>query len=69
MTNKQDIILNHIIEIKADIAGMKQHLKGINSSVKGHTKDISTLNKRQYWAFGVGAAIIFILSLGFKLIL
>ena len=66
---KQDKILDHVIEIKEDVAGMKQHLEGINGYVKKHEVDISTLNKRQYWAYGVGTAIIFIASLGFKLIL
>ncbi len=43
MTNKIDQILDHVIEIKEDIAGMKQELKSQNGSIKRNIKEIDEL--------------------------
>lgn len=37
---KTDEILNHVIAIKEDVAGIKQHLKDLNSKVATNVKHI-----------------------------
>ena len=61
--SKIDIVLNHIIEIKEDISGIKQHLKDMNGKVTIHDKDIKSNTKRIYWIIGIGSGITFMITL------
>ena len=63
---KTDQILDYVIEMKTDVGSIKQHLKTINGTICSHNKKINELTKRQYWAFGVGAGILFAIGLIFK---
>ena len=60
---KTDQILEYIVEIKEDVGAVKQHLETINGTIGNHDKKINELMRRQYWAFGVGAGILFVLGL------
>ena len=64
--SKTDQILGYVIEMKTDVGSIKQHLKTINGTICAHNKRINELTKRQYWAFGVGAGILFIVTLLLK---
>ncbi len=40
MTSKQDTIIEHLIKIKEDVAGMKQHLKNLNGKIIRQEQEI-----------------------------
>lgn len=42
MPNKQDQILNHIIDIKAKLGGIDEHLKTLNGTVERQQREIET---------------------------
>ena len=63
---KIDTVLNHIMDIKEDVAGIKQHLKDMNGSIGRHEISINNLNKKVYWGFGVGSGILVIFGIAFK---
>jgi len=65
--SKIDVVLDHIITIKEDVAAIKQHLRDINGDVGRHEKSINNLNKKTYWIMGIGSAVVFIIGLIIKL--
>jgi len=55
--SKTDQILDYIIEIKADIGGIKQHLKDINNKVQSHEVEIKGIKRKVAYVSGVIATI------------
>ncbi len=73
--NKSDLIINHLIDIKTDIGGIKQHLKDMNGSIKRHDEDIDgnrksigSIKNRQFYFMGASASVVILSSIIFALI-
>jgi cell division protein ZapA (FtsZ GTPase activity inhibitor) len=72
---KNDDILEHIIDIKSDTAGIRQHLKDLNSKVATNVQKINCnqneINTMKLtvakWGGGIGAILI-ILQVALKFI-
>ena len=66
MPSQQAQILEHVIEIKEDMAGVRQHLKTLNGTVKDHTDAIEknretlTAVKGKLYKVGTLAFVIWI---------
>ena len=61
--NNEELIIQHLIDIKGKVSGVEEHLKNLNGSVARHEKSInsncsaiSKISKRQaYYAGGISA--------------
>ena len=55
---KQDLLLSHLIEIKEDVAMIKQHLADINGKVNKHETELNTIKgKIAYISGAISAGI------------
>lgn len=63
---KYDSIIQHLIDIKSDVSGMKEHLKSINGSVGRHEKRLNKHDNRigrisrqqAYYAGGISVVVL-----------
>lgn len=73
--DKTDEILNHVIVMKEDIAGIKEHLKTLNGKVIAHeqriqenTKALARIDTKLAYYSGAIVVIIFLIDKGLKIL-
>ena len=73
--DRDDTIIEHLLDIKGDIGQIKGHLVSLNGSVARHEETINKnvdkiqgLNKKQYWILGIGTGVVFILGILIKIL-
>lgn len=71
MTDRAEMILNYVIDIKEDVAGMKQHLKTLNGSIKKHDgrikdneKKINKFDRKFAYYAGAIAVLLIVAEIG-----